>query len=101
MNLILQAAAFMLGIFLSIGMIAALHGAVDLWYDIRKYCLRVIGTIIAWEAIILACMWLLDLPYQSALVRGLWIFLLFYLSILPLAGLFISRARSDLRREAR
>jgi hypothetical protein len=100
MSLALQTAAFMLGVVLSIGMIAALHGAVDLWYDIRKYCLRVICTIVAWETIILACMWVLDLPYQSALVRGLWIFLLFYLSILPLAGWFMNRTRSDLQREA-
>jgi hypothetical protein len=97
MTLLLQLAAFALGACLSIRMIAALHGAVDLWYNIEAMCPRVIGSIVVWEAAILAIMWLLELPYQRAFVWGLWIYLLFYLSLLPLAGLFVSRMRSDRR----
>jgi hypothetical protein len=97
MTLLLQVAAFALGACLSIRMIAALHGAVDLWYDIKALCLRVIGAIVLWEAAILATLWLLDLPYQAAFLWGLLIYLLFYLSLLPLVGLFVGRMRSDRR----
>jgi hypothetical protein len=100
MTLLLQLAAFALGACLSIRMIAALHGAVDLWYDIRARCPRVIGAIALWETAILGSMWLLDLPYQRAFLWGLWAYFLFYLSLLPLVGLFINRTRSDRQKEA-
>ena len=95
MTLLIQVAAFALGTYLSIHMIAALHGAVDLWYDIGEAYPRVIGSSVAWEAMILASLWLLELPHQAAFVSGLWIYLLFYLSLLPLAGLFMARMRRD------
>ena len=97
MTLLLQVAAFALGACLSIRMIAALHGAVDLWYNIKAMCPRVIGQIVLWEAMILASLWLLELPYQAAFLWGFGIYLLFYLSLLPLAGLFVGRMRSDRR----
>jgi hypothetical protein len=78
-------------------MIAALHGAVDLWYNIKAMCPRVIGQIVLWEAMVLASLWLLELPYQAAFLWGFGIYLLFYLSLLPLAGLFVGRMRSDRR----
>jgi hypothetical protein len=95
MTLLLEIAAFALGVCLSIRMIAALHGAVDLWYDIQAKCPRVIGAIALWEAVILAALWLLELPYQAAFLWGFGIYLLFYLGILPLAGWFMNRMRSD------
>lgn len=95
MSLVLQTGAFILGACLSIRMIAALHGAVDLWYKIEKTYPRVIGSIVAWEAVILSSLWLLELPYQTTFLWGLWIYLLFYLSLLPLAGLFIDRMRRN------
>ena len=97
MTLLLECAAFAFGACLSIRMIAALHGAVDLWYDIRARFPRVIGRIAGWEAVVLASMWALALPYQTALLWGFGLYLLFYLSILPLAGLFMHRMRSDRR----
>ena len=97
MTLLLQLAAFALGAYLSIRMIAALHGAVDLWYHIEAMCPRVIGAIVVWEAMVLASLWLLELPYQSAFLWGFGLYLLFYLSLLPLTGLFVGRTRSDRR----
>jgi hypothetical protein len=97
MTLLLQVVAFALGACLSIRMIAALHGAVDLWYNIKAMCPRVIGQIVLWEAMVLASLWLLELPYQAAFLWGFGIYLLFYLSLLPLAGLFVGRMRSDRR----
>ncbi|MBI3373891.1 MAG: hypothetical protein HY017_19370 [Betaproteobacteria bacterium] len=93
MTLLLQLAAFVLGAYLSIRVIAALHGAVDLWYDIRATYPRVIGAIVVWEAMVLASLWLLELPYQSAFLWGFAVYLLFYLSLLPLVGLYVGRMR--------
>lgn len=97
MTLLLQLAAFALGAFLSIRMIAALHGAVDLWYDIKAMYPRVIGQIVVWEVTILASLWLLEIPYQTAFLWGFGIYLLFYLSLLPSVGLVLGRMRSDRR----
>jgi hypothetical protein len=95
MTPLLQLAAFALGACLSIRMIAALHGAVDLWYDIKAMCPRVIGQIVVWEATVLASLWLLEFPYQTAFLWGFGIYLLFYLSLLPLIGLVLGSMRSD------
>ena len=93
MTLLLQLAAFALGAYLSIRIIAALHGAVDLWYHIEAMCPRVIAAIVVWEAMVLACLWLLELPYQTAFLWGFGVYLLFYLSLLPLVGLYVGRMR--------
>ncbi len=97
MTWLLQIAVFALGVCISMHMIAALHGAVDLWYDIVAMSPRVVGRIAVWEAVILAILWLLELPYQGLFLAGLWMYLLFYLSLLPLTGLYIRLMRSDRR----
>lgn len=81
MTLLLQAAAFTLGVYLSIRMIAALHGTIDLWYAIGSMYPLVIGRIVAWGAAIVASVWLLQAPYRAALAWGLLGFLVFYLSL--------------------
>ena len=74
MTLLLQVVAFALGTYLSIRMITALHGIADFWYIIDKAWLRVLAGVLAW---------------------GLLTYLVFYLSLLPLAGLYIAGRRTD------
>lgn len=81
MTLLLQTAAFVLGTYLSIRMIAALHQVNDLWYAIGRTYPRVTGGLLGWGAAILAAVRLLEAPYRTALVWGLLVFLAFYLSL--------------------
>ena len=84
MKLILEIAAFALGIWLSIRMIAALHGIIDFWYMIGKAYPRVAVRILGWSSSILLMVFLLDRPYQTAFVWGAVVFLCFYLSLFPI-----------------
>ncbi len=97
MTLLLQVAAFALGTYLSIRMIAALHGIADFWYMIDKAWLRVSAGILAWGATIGVIAWLMDRPVQTAFIWGLLTYLLFYLSLLPLARRYVARRRTDWR----
>lgn len=95
MTLLLQIAAFALGTYLSIRMIAALHGIADLWLMIDKAWVRVLAGVLAWGAAIGVIAWLMARPYQAAFIWGLLTYLVFYLSLLPLAGLYIAGRRTD------
>ena len=97
MTLLLQVAAFALGTYLSIRMIAALHGITDFWYMIDRAWLHVLAGVLAWGATIGVIAWLMDRPYRTAFVWGLLTYLLFYLSLLPLARLYLARRRTDRR----
>jgi len=95
MTALLQIAAFALGTYLSIRMIVALHGIADLWFMIDKAWLRVLASILAWGAAIGVIAWLMERPYQAAFVWGLLIYLVFYLSLLPLVRLYVAGRRTD------
>ncbi|OFW25512.1 MAG: hypothetical protein A3H97_00290 [Acidobacteria bacterium RIFCSPLOWO2_02_FULL_65_29] len=95
MTLLLQVVAFALGIYLSIRMIAALHGIADFWYMIDKAWLRVLAGVLAWGTTIGVVAWLMARPYQTAFVWGLLTYLVFYLSLLPLARLYVAGRRTD------
>lgn len=95
MTPLLQVAAFALGTYLSIRMIVALHGIADLWYMIDKAWPRVLAGVLAWGAVIGVIAWLMDRPYQAAFVWGLLIYLVFYLSLLPLVRLYFAVRRTD------
>jgi hypothetical protein len=92
---LLQFAAFALGIYLSIRMIAALHGPVDVWHMIGKAWPRVLADVIVWATAITVIVCLMDGAYRTALVWGLSIYVLFYLSLLPLVRLYVARRRTD------
>lgn len=95
MTLLLQIAAFALGTYLSIRMIAALHGIADFWYMIDKAWLHVLAGVLAWGATIGVIAWLIARPYQAAFTWGLLTYLVFYLSLLPLARLYVAGRRTD------
>lgn len=81
MTLVLQVAAFALGIYLAIRMISALHRVIDLWYAIGTAYPEILRGIIGWAAAIASSAWLLEGPYRTALAWGLLGFLAFYLSL--------------------
>ncbi len=95
MTTLLQIAAFVLGVYLSIRMIAALHGPVDVWHMIAKAWPRVVADILVWGAATAVIAWLMEGTYRTAFVWGLAVYLVFYLSLLPLARLYWMRRRSD------
>ena len=95
MTLLFQVAAFALGTYLSIRMIVALHGIADFWFMIDKAWPRVSAGVLVWGAAIGIIAWLMDRPYQTAFAWGLLIYLVFYLSLLPLARLYIAGRRTD------
>ena len=95
MTALLQLAAFALGVYLAIRMIAALYGAVDVWHMIAKAWPRVVADVFVWGVTTGVIAWLMHGPYRSSLVWGLLIYLAFYLSIWPLARLYIAGRRTD------
>ena len=90
-------AAFALGVYLSIRMIAALYRILDLWYRIGTDYPRVIRGVAGWALTIAAIAGLLDGPVRVAFASGLVAFLLFYLSLYGLRHLLILalRVRAD------
>ena len=95
MTALLHFAAFALGVYLAIRMIAALYGAVDVWHMIAKAWPRVVADVFVWGVTTGVIAWLMRGPYRSSLVWGLLIYLAFYLSIWPLARLYIAVRRTD------
>ncbi len=95
MTALLQFAAFVLGSYLSIRMIAALHGPVDVWHMIGKTWPRVVAEIVVWGAAIAVIAWLMEGTYRTAFFWGLAVYLVFYLSLLPLGRLYWARRRSE------
>lgn len=86
-------AAFTLGVYLSIRMIAALYQVLDLWYRIGTDYPRVIRGVVGWTVTIVAIAWLLGPTGRTAFVSGLVAFLLFYLSLFGLRHLLIAALR--------
>jgi hypothetical protein len=70
--------AFLLGVYLSIRVIAALYGIIDFWYAIGEAYPRVLRAIAVWGLLAAALAW--ALPGQ-AFGLGFATFLVFYLSL--------------------
>lgn len=70
--------AFVLGIYFSIRVIAALYGILDLWYTIRTAYPRVLGAILGWGLIAAALAWALP---GTAFLWGFGAYWLFFLSM--------------------
>ncbi len=93
MTILGHLAAFALGVWLSIRMIAALYRVLDLWYRIGTDYPRVIRGVVGWAATIAAIAWLLDATGRAALALGLVAFLVFYVSLFGLRHLLIAALR--------
>lgn len=87
-------AAFALGVYLSIRMIAALYAILDLWYRIGAEYPRVIRGVVGWAVTIAAIAWVLDATGRVAFASGLLAFLFFYLSLYGLRHLLVLALRT-------
>jgi len=70
---------FILGMYLSIRVIAALYRILDLWYDIRNHYGKVIRGILGWGGITLAISLLLNGHWRSLFCQGLIIYAFVFL----------------------
>jgi hypothetical protein len=86
-----MAATFALGVALSIRLIAALYGFLDLWYRIRTAWPRVLGTLLLWTSVTAAAAWAMPAGPRRALCWGLAGYALFYVSLFPLRDLALRR----------
>lgn len=77
-------AAFFLGVYLSIRVLAALHAVRDLWYARRRTWPRMARGLVVWGGITAAAVWWLAPPYRAAFVWGLAGYAAFYLALFPL-----------------
>ena len=93
MTMLGQLAAFTLGVYLSIRMIAALYQVLDLWYRIGTDYPRVIRGVVGWAVTIAAIAWLLGPTGRTAFQSGLVAYLLFYLSLFGLRHLLLAALR--------
>ena len=84
MTFLLQLAAFVLGVWMSIRTIAALYLVLDLWYAIGTHWGRVVASIAGWAALVAVSAWLLPPGPRAAFGWGLVAFLGFYLSLFAL-----------------
>lgn len=79
MTIIIKIAVFLLGMCLSVQLIAAFLGIIDLWYTIKTAYPMVIRKIVLWGAIIAALALLLGDFYRPAFLWGLFAFVIFYI----------------------
>ena len=78
MIVIIKIALFLLGLCLSVQIIAALYGIIDLKYTAGTAYLKVIRGILTWGVIAIVIAWLLSSTYRPAFLGGLVVFLLFH-----------------------
>ena len=89
--LLISTALFLLGVYLSIRVIAALYGIIDLWYTMGTAYPKVVRGILGWGGTSAAIAVLLGDHHRKAFLWGLLAFLLFYLSLYGLRHLFLRR----------
>ena len=79
MTIVIKILVFILGMYLSLRLIAALYGVIDLWYTIKTAYAKVIRGILGWGGITIAVAILLGSQWRGAFLWGIIAFLLFYL----------------------
>ena len=78
MTIVIKIVVFIVGIYLSMRVIAAFYGIIDLWYTIKTAYPRVILNILVWSAITTSLVVLLG-NYRRAFLWGLLTYVLIYL----------------------
>ena len=81
MTSLVTIAVFLSGMVLSVQLIAALYGIIDLWYSIRTAYLKVIGRIALWSAIVFGLAWILGELYRPAFLWGLGALVVFQIGV--------------------
>jgi len=77
--IVIKIAVFILGMLISVQLVAAFHGFIDLWYTIKTAYTRVIRNILVWGALVFVIAWLLAGRYQPAFLWGLVAYVFFYI----------------------
>jgi len=91
------AAAFLLGTYLAIRVLAALYAVLDLWYARRRTWPRMVRGLLVWGGVTAAAVWRLAPSYRSAFACGLAAYVVFYLALFPLRDMGL---RALARRQA-
>lgn len=92
MTAILKIAVFILGMYLSVRLVAALYGVIDLWHTIRTAYPKVIRGILGWGIIISAIGLTLNSHYRSFFWWGLVAFLVLQVGSILLNKLLAAKA---------
>ena len=94
MTMIIKIVVFILGMYLSMRMIAAFYGIIDHWYRIRASYPKVIRGILVW-GIITMCLAMLLGDYLNAFLWGMVVFVLIHLfSHIPVRLMLAWKVRS-------
>ena len=88
---IITIAVFLLGMALSVQLIAAFYGIIDLWYTIRTVWFKVIRRIALWSIIVIAITLTLGGSYRSAFLWGLVALVVFQIGVFGGMKLLIIR----------
>lgn len=91
MTVIIKIAVFVLGMYLSMRLIASLYGIIDLWYTIRTAYPKIIRGILGWGALTVAMDLLLESCYRPAFIWGLCAYVVFYAGFIWLNKLLVLR----------
>jgi hypothetical protein len=94
MNFAMNAALFLLGIYLAIRVLAALHRIIDLWYTIGTVWARMLRGVVIWCGGTLAFALLIPVLYRPALLWGFASYVAFYLAAFALWHLMVPRLAS-------
>ena len=90
-ELTIEGALFVLGLYLSLRVLAAFYGLLDLWYTIRTAYPAVIRGMVGWVGSTVTLAAWLDGPNRTAFACGLAAYLTFYLSLFGLRHLILRR----------
>lgn len=91
MNILISTALFLLGIYLAIRVLAALHRIIDLWYTIRTMWPRVLRGLLVWCGGSIALVLALSERYRAALLWGLAAYVAIYIAAFVLWRLMVPR----------
>ena len=84
MRVVGVAAAFLLGAYLAIRVLAALYAVLDLWYSRRRTWPRMVRGLVVWGGVTAVAIGRLTPPYRTALACGLGGYVVLYLALFPL-----------------
>lgn len=99
MTLIIKIAVFVLGMYLSLRLVAALYRIIDLWYTIGTAYPKVIRGIVGWVGLSIAIAALLGGQYRQAFAWGFVVFLIFYPVNVFLSKLLVGRSSKSVEIE--
>jgi hypothetical protein len=99
MTIIIKIALFVLGMYLSVRVVAALYRIIDLWYTIGTAYPKVIRGIVGWVGLSIAIAALLGEHYRQAFAWGFVLFVIFYPVTVFLSKLLVGRSAQSVEIE--